>query len=165
MALAIRSKRKKRLFFQRAEQHRLFVRSKLADFVEKQYAGVSRSKQTGAILQRSGESAFRVAEESRHSAVAAQGCAVYIHELALHRVAHLFQFVDATGQARFAGARRPHQQERIAGGNRDLFNAVDQAVERRVPRFDAALQVRDALSSVPAETGKRCGRSLTGQGR
>src|SRR6266567_1356693 len=65
VALAIRSKRKKRLFFERAEQHSLLVRSKLANFVEKQYTGVSGSEQTGAIFQCSGESAFCVTEESR----------------------------------------------------------------------------------------------------
>ena len=92
----------------------MLVRSKLADFVKKQYAGVSGSEQTGAIFQCSGESGLCVAEESRHSAVAAQGCAVYIHELTFDRVAHLLQFVDSPSQTRFAGAGRPHQQERIA---------------------------------------------------
>ena len=68
-------------------------------------------------------------------------------------MAHLFQFIDAAGQPRFTGASRPHQQERIAGGDRDLLDAVDQAVERRVSRFDTALEVGDAFPLLLLKTG------------
>jgi hypothetical protein len=45
-----------------AQEHRLLIQSKLADFIQEQDAAVGRTKQACPILQGAGESAFGVAE-------------------------------------------------------------------------------------------------------
>ena len=50
------------------------------------------------------------------------------------------QFVNSPGQLRFAGAGRPHQQDRRLGSDRHLFDLLDQPVEPVVPRLDSPFE-------------------------
>src|SRR5207249_1850003 len=97
---------------------------------------------------------FDMSKERRHGRVSAQSRAVHVDEFALHGVPRLFQFMDSPGEFGLSGARRTHQQKRIARGDGHLFDAVDQSIEGWIPSLDTSLKIRDTLAPLLTEASR-----------
>ncbi|MCY1227524.1 hypothetical protein D9M72_397940 [compost metagenome] len=142
------------LFLDGLEQHRLFVQAELADLVEKQRALVRGAQQPRAVARRAGERALLVPEQRGGRTVAAQRGAVHLDERPRHLVARLLQLEHAARQERLARARRPHQQDRRARAHGHALDLVDERVEARIARGDAALQKGDRVALVGVEAAR-----------
>ena len=160
-AFLVAADRVETLFFQRFQQHRLFVQPQFADFVEKEYAAVGTFQVAVAFFHRAGERAFFVAEQGRCRAVAAQGSAVHINKRAAHLVPRLFQFKNPPSQHRFARAGRAGEEDGRRRVERDLLDFGNHAVERRVAGSDAAFQVAHRVVAHGSEAGGK--RVITGE--
>ena len=140
-------------FFQRFQQHRLFVQPQFADFIEKEYAAVGAFQVAIALFHRAGKRAFFVAKEGRRRAVAAQGGTVHIDKDAAHLVPRFFQLVNPPCQHGFARAGRAGEQDRGGRVERDLLDFGNHAVKRHVARGDAAFQVAHRVVAHRSEAG------------
>ena len=97
------------------------------------------AQQARAILERAGEGALACGRRAPTWRASPRSVAQFTSTNSpCDLVARLLELEDAAGQLRFAGAGRPHQQERRARGDRHLLDALDQPVERGVARVDAA---------------------------
>ena len=143
-------------FFQRFQQHRLFVQPQFADFVKKQHAAVGAFQVAIALFHRTSERAFFVAKEGRRRAVAAQGGTVHIDKDAAHLVSRFFQFKNPPRQHRFARAGRAGEQDRGGRVERDLLDFGNHAVKRYVARGDAAFQVAHGVVAHCGKAGGEC---------
>ena len=152
-AFLVAADRVETLFFQRFQQHRLFVQPQFADFVEKEYAAVGTFQVAVAFFHRPGVRAFFVAEQGRCRAVAAQGGAVNINKRAAHLVPRFFQFKYPPRQHRFARAGRAGEEDGRGRVERDLLDFGNHAVERRVAGGDAAFQIAHGVVAHGGEAG------------
>ena len=87
-----------------------------------------------------------MSKERGHRAIASKRGAIYIDEIPRDRVPHLFQLKNAPRQFGFPGAGGAHQEQRIASGDGDLFDPVNQLVESRVLGIDSSFQVGNSIT-------------------
>ena len=93
------------LVLDRLQQDGLPVGALCTDLVEESQAFMRRAQQPGAIGRGASEGALLVAEQGGRSAVAVQGCAVELDELAVHLMPRLLQLEYVPRRVRFAFTR------------------------------------------------------------
>ena len=92
-----------------------------------------------------------MAEERARRLVAAQRGAVDVDERPLEQAFRLPQLVDAPRELRLSRSRGPGEKDRVARTHRDALHRLDEGVERRIARLDAALERRDVVAPLRRE--------------
>ena len=98
------------------------------------------TKYARPVAQSPRKSALHVAEKRGHRSIASQSGTIHVDELPRDRVPHLFQLKNSPRQFGFPSAGGAHQEQRITRGNGDLFDPVNQFVERLVPGIDPSFR-------------------------
>src|SRR5262249_48894535 len=139
---AISTEWKEDFLFQRAQQHGLLIKPQTADFVEKQYSPVGCPQMSAPVPDRTRECAPDVTESRRHCSIALYSRAVHFDELAFNLVPDALELVQPPGQPGLPGAGRTHQEQRVAGAYRNLFDSTNQLVERMTASLNARFEER-----------------------
>ena len=96
-----------------------------------------------------------MAEERARRLVAAQRGAVHVDERALELSLGPLEVVDAPRELRLARASGPGEEDRVARAHGDALHRLDERVERRVARLDAALERRDVVAPLRREAPRQ----------
>ena len=151
LRLLVRAERQEAPLLDRAQEHRLLVRAELADLVEEEQPAVRGLQEPRPVRSRARVGTLAMAEERARRLVAAQRGAVHVDERALELALGLLEIVDAPRELRLARAGRPGEQDRVARAHGDALHRLDERVERRIARLDAALERRDVVPPLRRE--------------